>query len=61
MSDETKKKCITHTRPVIIYNLNGTVYGEYNIILYGANSINCGEKTIRRALKTEKGLVKDNE
>lgn len=58
MFDEIKKKCIAHTRPVVLYNLNGTVYGEYSTILDAANSINCGEKTIRRALKTEKGLVK---
>jgi group I intron endonuclease len=58
MSNETKKKCITNTRPVVLYNLNGTVYGEYSTILDAAKSINCGEKTIRRALKTEKGLVK---
>lgn len=58
MLDEIKKKCIAHTRPVVLYNLNGTVYGEYSTILDAANSINCGEKTIRRALKTEKGLVK---
>ena len=58
MSDETKKKCIVHTRPVVLYNLNGTVYGEYFSILDAADSINCSEKTIRRALKTEKGLVK---
>lgn len=58
MSDETKKKCIVNTRPVVLYNLNGTVYGEYSTILDAAKSINCGEKTIRRALKTDKGLVK---
>jgi group I intron endonuclease len=58
MSDRTKNKCITNTRPVVLYNLNGTVYGEYSTILDAAKSINCGEKTIRRALKTEKGLVK---
>jgi group I intron endonuclease len=58
MSDETKKKCIANTRPVVLYNLNGTVYGEYSTILDAAKSINCGEKTVRRALKTEKGLVK---
>ena len=52
MSDETKKKCIVHTRPVVLYNLNGTVYGEYFTISDAANSINCSEKTIRRALKT---------
>lgn len=58
MSDETKKKCIAHTRPVVLYNLNGTVYGEYSTILDAAKSINCDEKTIRRALKTEKRFVK---
>lgn len=58
MSDETRKKCIAHTRPVVLYNLDGTVYGEYSTILDAADSINCGEKTIRRALNTEKGLLK---
>ena len=58
MSNETKKNCISNTRPIVLYNLNGTVYGEYSTILEAANSINCNEKTIRRALKTEKGLVK---
>ena len=58
MTDETKQKCISHTRPVVLYNLNGTVYGKYSSILEAAKSINCGEKTIRRALKTEKRLVK---
>ena len=58
MSNETKKKCISNTRPIVLYNLNGTVYGKYFTILEAAKSINCGEKTIRRALKTEKRLVK---
>lgn len=63
MSDVIKKKCIAHTRPVILYNLNGTVYGEYDTILDAANSINCGEKTIRRAKNrkriSKKTIVKD--
>jgi group I intron endonuclease len=58
MSDDTKQKCISQTRPVVLYNLNGTVYGKFFSILEAAKSINCGEKTIRRALKTEKRLVK---
>ena len=58
MSDEIRKKCINNTRPVVLYNLNGTVYGEYSTILDAAKSINCDEKTLRRALKTEKSLVK---
>ena len=58
MSDETKLKCISHTRSLILYNLNDTVYGEYPTIIEAAKAMNCGEKTIRRALKTEKKLVK---
>lgn len=58
MSEETNKKCIAYTRPVVLYNLNGTIYGKYSTILEAAKSISCGEKTIRRALKTEKRLVK---
>lgn len=58
MSDETREKCKVHTRPVILYNLNGTVYGKYSTILEAADAINCNEKTIRRALNSDKKLVK---
>lgn len=58
MSEEIKLKCIANTRPVILYNLNGTVYGKYPTIVAAAKAINCGVKTIIRALKTEKKLVK---
>lgn len=58
MSDETKNKCVVHTRPVVLYNLDRTVYGKYSTIIEAADAINCNEKTIRRALQTEKKLVK---
>jgi len=58
MFDEIKKKCITNTIPIILYNLNGTIFGKYSTIIDAANAINCNEKTIRRALQTEKKLVK---
>jgi group I intron endonuclease len=58
MSDETKNKCVVHTRPVVLYNLDRTVYGKYSTIIEAAAAINCNEKTIRRALQTEKKLVK---
>ena len=58
MSNETKENCISHTRPIVLYNHNGTVYGKYFTILEAAKSINCGEKTIRRELKKAKRLVK---
>ena len=40
MLDETKQKCIKHTRPVVLYNLNGTIYDEYPTIVGVANAIN---------------------
>lgn len=47
-----------NSKPIIIYNKsNGTVYGEYNSILDAANSIKCNDKTIRRALLTEKKIL----
>uniref|UniRef100_UPI002A826183 GIY-YIG homing endonuclease n=1 Tax=Fomitopsis dickinsii TaxID=3151107 RepID=UPI002A826183 len=58
MSEETRNKCISHTRLVTLYNLNGTVYGKYPTIIEAAKAINCDEKTIRRALHTEKKLIK---
>jgi group I intron endonuclease len=56
---EKRKKYITNTsRSLILYNLNGTVYGKFETIFDLAQSINCKEKTILRALNTKKGLVK---
>ncbi len=46
-----------NSKPIILYNLNHTVFGEYPSIVEAAKSINCGEKTIKRALKTEKKLL----
>ena len=58
MTEETKIKCITNSRPVTLYNLNGTIYGRYFTIRDAAKAINCNEKTIRRSLQTDKKLVK---
>lgn len=44
MSDETKKKCITNNRPIILYNLDRTIYGKYLTVLEAAYAINCYEK-----------------
>nr|YP_009517245.1 GIY-YIG homing endonuclease [Myochromella boudieri]AYE93136.1 GIY-YIG homing endonuclease [Myochromella boudieri] len=46
------------SKPIILYNKDYTVFGEYSSIIETANSIKCNEKTIRRALKTEKKLLK---
>lgn len=46
-----------NSKPLIFYNLDGTIYGEYSSIVEAAKSIKCSEKTIRRIIKTEKKLL----
>jgi group I intron endonuclease len=58
MKEEIRKKCVVNTRPVILYNLDRTVYGKYNSLIDAAKAINCNEKTIIRALQTDKRLIK---
>jgi group I intron endonuclease len=49
-----KKKSI----PIILYNLDYTVFGEYSSITEAANSIKCNVQTIRRTLLTKKKILK---
>ena len=46
------------SKPIILYNLDYTVYGEYPSIVEGSKAIRCNEKTIIRSLKTENKLLK---
>jgi len=46
------------SKPIRLYNLDRTVYEEYPSILATTNSVNCGEKTVRRALATNKKILK---
>jgi group I intron endonuclease len=57
-SDEALLNMKKKSKPVILYNLNNTVFGEYPSIVEAAKSINCDSKTIKRALKTEKKILK---
>jgi len=57
-SDEALLNMKKRSKPIILYNLNFTVFGEYSSIKKAAKSIGCSENTIRRALKTEKKLLK---
>jgi group I intron endonuclease len=43
---------------IILYNLDRTVYGEFPSLSEAAKTIGCGVKTISRALKTEKKILK---
>lgn len=57
-SDEAILSMKKRSKAIILYNMDHTVFGEYPSIVEAAKSINCGEKTIRRALKTEKKILK---
>lgn len=46
------------SKPIILYNLNNTIFGEYSSITEAANAINCSSKTINRALRTDKNILK---
>lgn len=57
-SDKALLNLKNSSKAIILYNLNHTVFGEYPSIVEAAKSINCSEKTINRALKTEKKILK---
>jgi len=57
-SEQAKFNLKKNSKSIILYNLDRTVYGEYSSIVEAAISLSCSEKTIRRALKTEKKLLK---
>lgn len=46
------------SKALMIYNLDYTVYGKYGSIVEAANDLGCDPKTIRRALKTDKKILK---
>jgi hypothetical protein len=47
-----------NSKAILLYNLDYTVYGEYSSITDGAKAIGCSVKTIARALKPNKKLLK---
>jgi group I intron endonuclease len=58
ISEEARDNMRKTSKKITLYNLDYTVYGEYPSIIEAALSIKCHEKTIRRALKTDKHLLK---
>lgn len=47
-----------NSKPFILYNKDGTIYGEYNSIIKASISLNCSVKTISRALSSKSKLLK---
>lgn len=52
------KTKLSYIRPIILYNLDRTVFGKYSTIIKAAEAINSSVKTLSRALNTKKKLVK---
>ena len=46
------------SKPIIVYNLDKTVYAEYPSITAGSKSLRCSVKTIWRALNTPNNILK---
>lgn len=46
------------SKALLIYNLNYTVFGEFTSIIEASRSLGCDQKTIRRALQTEKKILR---
>jgi group I intron endonuclease len=46
------------SKPITLYNLDRTVYGNFPSISEAAKTVGCDIKTINRALKTEKKILK---
>lgn len=46
------------SKPILVYNLDYTVFGEFSSLVEAAKSLGCDQKTIARALKTSKSILK---
>jgi hypothetical protein len=57
-SEEALSNMKKKSKPIILYNLDRTVFGEYPSIVEAAKSVICDQKTIIRALKSESKILK---
>lgn len=57
LSEQSILNMKKNSKPIILYNLDRTVFGQYKSITEAAYSIKCSIKTIYRALKTDKNLL----
>jgi group I intron endonuclease len=57
-SEQGKFNLKKKAKPLLVLNLNGTLYGEFSSLTEAANILKCSLKTISRCLKTEKKILK---
>lgn len=58
LSKEALQNLKKASKPILVKNLDGTVYGEFPSIIEATKDLNCSQKTIYRSLKSEKKLLK---
>jgi len=47
------------SKPILVYNFDYTVFGEFPSLTEAAKYLGCGQKTIRRALQTPKKILRN--
>jgi len=57
-SEESLKNMKKKSKAILVCNMDHTVYGEFSSIVDAAKSLGCDSKTITRALKTPKKILK---
>ena len=57
-SEEALSNLKKASKSIILFNTNGTVYGEYPSITEASAVLNCSVKTIYRALTSESKMLK---
>ena len=57
-SVQSLEKMKKASKPIIVYNLDHTIYGKYHSIVDTAKNMNCSVKTVRRSLKSNSKLLK---
>jgi group I intron endonuclease len=57
-SAEAIKNMKKRSKPILVYNFDYTVYGEFPSIVDAAKSLGCAQKTIIRALQSPKKILR---
>ena len=58
ISEQVQLNMKKKSKPIILYNLDKTVFGKYDSIAKAAKFVNCSVKTIYKALKSENKILK---
>jgi group I intron endonuclease len=57
-SEEAIQNMKKSSKAILVYNMDYTVYGEFSSIIEASKSLGCSPKTINRALRTPKKILR---